>query len=119
MHIEISALPEALLDIQTQLPDTELVDLLKNLDAADIERLTARRLADRVVLPIEQSAPKILLNFEALFTTLEGRPQQQVKKHLVWAEPLLPCLLILHSEYTTDRLRDAFSNRMYLWKPNS
>lgn len=115
VQVEITALPEALPDLQSQLSGAVLTDLLQNLRAGDIERLTARRLAELVVPSAIESAPRIVLNFEALFTTLEGCSQQQVKKHLAWAEPLTPCLVILHSNYTTDRLREAFPNRIYQW----
>ncbi|RMG73904.1 MAG: hypothetical protein D6711_09975 [Chloroflexi bacterium] len=115
VQVEIGALPEALLDLQSQLPDAVLTDLLQNLNEGDIERLTARRLAELVVPSAIERVPRIVLNFESLFTTLERSSQQQVIKHLAWAEPLRPCLVILHSDYTTDRLREAFSNRIYQW----
>jgi hypothetical protein len=119
VQVEMAILPEALLDLQLQLPDAVLIDLFQDLTANDIERLTARRLSELVASPVQESSPRIVLNFEALFTTLERRSQLQVKKHLAWAEPLMPCLLILHSDYTTDRLSEAFPNRMYRWHQTS
>lgn len=119
VQVDIAAFSEALLDIQSQLPGADLTDLLQNLNANEIERLTARRLAELVTSPKHESTPRIVLNFESLFTTLELESQQQLKKYLAWAEPMMPCLLILHSEYTTDRLREAFSNRMYQWHRTS
>lgn len=115
VQVGITALPEALSDLQSQLPDAVPTDLLQNLNAHDIERLTARLLVKLVVPTATENTPRILLNFEALFTTLESTSQQQVKKHLAWAEPLMPCLIILHSDYTVDRLSEAFPNRIYQW----
>ena len=118
IRIELDSIPTAFRKISRHCPDIIFVDLLQDLTGLDIERLTAGTIADLVTVHGQEATPRIVLNFESLFTTLDLEAQVQTQQHLALAEPWMPCLLVLSSAYSWDRLQSTFANRVFHWPRN-
>jgi hypothetical protein len=118
VHVPHAQLPAALPRIEEALPDAVRADALHDFTGADLERLTPDRL-DEHVLPSArrtEPTPRLILRFEALFHTLRGAAQERLARKLEAAEPAAPCLLLVHSPLTVDRLLAHLpSGRLYRW----
>lgn len=113
---------QAVEEVESHLPGAHRKDVLTSLTTTDIERLTSSRLVS-ICIPEAFSrtkSPTIILNFEALFSTLNREMRRLTASKLAAAEPFEPYLIFVHSMFTCAELRGAFrSNHFHWWSKRS
>lgn len=93
-----------------------LTNLLDSVTPSNVDLLTASAFC-QLCIPEAASKienPKILIGFDALFSTLRSKAQETVSSRLANAEPEEPLILVIHSPFTKNRLRNDFSERRFL-----
>ena len=113
---------QAVEEVESHLLDTQRKDVLTSLAATDIERLTASRLVNLCIPEAVSNTknPTIILNFEALFSTLNREMRKIAASKLAASEPLEPYLIFVHSMFSCAELRGAFpSNHFHWWSRRS
>jgi len=105
--------------LRQRLPTLRDDDLLSGVTGKQIERLTARSLHD-LTAGEQIDGPRVVRNLEALLSTLAADPARTALTLLSRVErPPHPRVLVLHSPYYVDRVRDAFGRaRVAVWTDN-
>lgn len=94
-------------------------DLLDLVTPSYVDSLTARRFCELCLSEGlgERNRPKTLIGFDALFGALRRKAQETVSSRLSHTEPLEPLIILTHSPFTKNRLRNEFSEHRFLrWK---
>jgi hypothetical protein len=115
--VALSDRKQAVKEIGSYLPDVQKKDVLASLSPIDIERLTASRLVSLCIPEAVSSTnnPTIILNFEALFSTLDKEMRRLAASKLAAAEPVEPYLILVHSMFSCVELQGAFRNNHFHW----
>ena len=96
----------------------ERIDLLERVSTSKVNTLTATRLYDSCIpsAASQTRSPRLIFGFDPLFSILSRQAQETVSSRLSHAEPLDPFVILIHSPYTEDRLRNDFSQvRIFEW----